>query len=417
MSTKPVPFSAAVPARGRVPSNLIDATARVLAVAVLVTLILARFRPLQGAALQAIALSIAAASAVQFANRPRRLELALTLMAAAGVALFYISLGWTGVRLAPVSIILAASLGVGTILVLGAKAAYSTAYLKTFLLAAFCPVMVVFTTVFVAVAAGWQPLVFDGHLYRFEGSLGFQPAFLLGQAFLRWHPLYVVALWVYGSLPLALVLMFIVMARRPAGRLAPAVTAVVLTAMVGFALYQVCPAIGPAYRFPHNFPFHPPANVPVAIEPAGLDNLRNAMPSLHIAWAFVLCWNLRRERLWVGVSAAAYFLVMVMATMGFGEHYAVDLVVGLALALAVQSCAVRHRSCAVAAFALVGAWLIYFRCGVPLLAPVAPFGWIPVLASLALCVVIAVKLHGWETLATAARGRGGSSRAQCFPVP
>ena len=405
MSTEPVPFVSAIPVTRTSSTPLIDTVARVLSVLVLVALILARFRPLEGAALQAMSLSIAAASAVQISQRPGRIEMALTVLAASAVALFYISLGWAGTRLAPTSIILAASLGVGTILVLGTKAAWSTAHLKTFLLASFCPVMVVFTSVSLAVAAGWQPLVYDNYLYRFDASLGFQPSFVLGRAFLRWHPLWVLALWVYGSLPLAIVLSFIVLARRRGGRLGPAVTAVALTAVIGFALYQVCPAMGPLYGFSRDFPIRVPANVPVAIFGANLDIPRNAMPSLHVAWAFVLFWNLRRERIWLRFAAFAYFLITVMATMGFGEHYFVDVVVGVPLALAVQGCATRDWRTAAGAFALVGGWLAYCRFGLPLLPPAAPWGWVAVSGSLALCVMAALildrhQVRGWRRLET-----------------
>ncbi len=118
------------------------------------------------------------------------------------------------------------------------------------------------------------------------------------------------------------------------------------------------------------------------------------MPSLHIAWAFLLCWNLRRERRWLRWTAVAYFLITVTATMGFGEHYAVDVVVGLPVAIAMQCLAVKDWRGAASALTLVAAWLLYFRYGVPLASPPAPLGWIPVGASIALCAAVALRLDG-----------------------
>ena len=57
------------------------------------------------------------------------------------------------------------------------------------------------------------------------------------------------------------------------------------------------------------------------------------MPSLHVAWALLVYWLWRSSR-WRWI-VLAYLLLTMLATLGGGEHYLVDVVAAFPFALAV----------------------------------------------------------------------------------
>jgi hypothetical protein len=76
----------------------------------------------------------------------------------------------------------------------------------------------------------------------------------------------------------------------------------------------------------------------IVIQPILLPHAnRNAMPSVHFACALLVWWNTAAlGRVWRAL-AAGYSILIFLATIGFGEHYLVDLVVAFPFALAVQA--------------------------------------------------------------------------------
>jgi hypothetical protein len=56
-----------------------------------------------------------------------------------------------------------------------------------------------------------------------------------------------------------------------------------------------------------------------------------------MTWAVLLYWNARRSALWLRIVYILFLLLTVLATLGTGEHYLIDLVVALPFALAVQT--------------------------------------------------------------------------------
>lgn len=67
----------------------------------------------------------------------------------------------------------------------------------------------------------------------------------------------------------------------------------------------------------------------------------NAMPSLHLAGALLIWWNCGASR-WGRVLAAVYLVLTVVATLGFGEHYVVDLIVAVPYSLLIQTLAAEN---------------------------------------------------------------------------
>ncbi len=107
--------------------------------------------------------------------------------------------------------------------------------------------------------------------------------------------------------------------------------ALIAAALAPFC-YLLVPAIGPVFAFA-NFPWsnpHPAAQMMLVLS-ANIP--RNVFPSLHFAWAMLIYINSRR---WFRVPALVFLFLTAVATMGLGQHYAVDLIAAVPFTVAVQ---------------------------------------------------------------------------------
>ena len=133
---------------------------------------------------------------------------------------------------------------------------------------------------------------------------------------------------------------------------------VVVAGALGFALYSIVPAAGPIYRWGAAFPLHPPNEIAPAL--ARADGYPNAMPSVHMACAIIML-----AALWpVGLKERAFGLLFVAltvtATLGFGQHYLIDLIVAAPFGAMAWLVALRPpdwRRWSLACGALVVGWL------------------------------------------------------------
>ena len=196
---------------------------------------------------------------------------------------------------------------------------------------------------------------------------------------------------VYESLPLVVSLLY---AYQRSGKRPLPIR--VLPAFLGggaaaYVLYNILPATGPRYIFGAAFPERLPA-----AELAGLhlvsvgDVARNAVPSMHLACALLILWACRPLGRSVRVCAALFLMLTVLATVGFGEHYVVDLVTAVPYALALAGlCAPAGRHLNLAAIAtgvcLTAGWVFMLRFGTPLFHSVA-FTWMASLGTVATCL-------------------------------
>jgi hypothetical protein len=185
-----------------------------------------------------------------------------------------------------------------------------------------------------------HPKTFDLFLYSFDSSLRVQFSFLMGQFF--WTHLWVrfVCLVIYIALPLPLALVYAAQLRQKREAAFAVMLAFLVTGPVGVLFYNMLPGIGPAHLFGASYPFHPPAIADVMrmnVVPILRTGVRNAMPSLHTAWVLLVWWNSKGLARWIRAIAMLFLILTVMATLGTGEHYFVDLVVAFPFALMVQA--------------------------------------------------------------------------------
>jgi len=212
------------------------------------------------------------------------------------------------------------------------------------------------------------PLKLDRYLYALDRTYGAPAAFVVGRWFEASPALYRFEALIYYSLPLALAALYAAHLRwRPKGGPVDILRLLYVNAVVGFSLYFLYPASGPVYAFGQDFPWRPPAVL--ALAPVAIGEAPNCVPSLHLAGALFIWWNLRGWRRARPV-ALAYLALTALATLGSGEHYLTDLCVAFPYALLAQGIATRgpgKRFAMAAGAAMTFGWMALLRWRVLLL--------------------------------------------------
>jgi hypothetical protein len=247
------------------------------------------------------------------------------------------------------------------------------------------------------------PMTFDRHLYAFDAGFGGQLSFAAGRLFDRLPILHSVCLLIYCALPFAVLFLFANL-RATARTRWLLLAHFTLIGIVGRFCYSAVPAMGPIYQFPAQFPGNAPAVASLTMELVHLPpGARNAMPSLHAAWVLMLSWWTYRQRRWVRVAAGLFLFLTLLATLGLGEHYLIDLIVAVPVALA--SCAVitpllpGNRMPWVALGVGLGLsifWFVLFRSPMLSIASRPQIVWPLSVATLSLSLLVAP----WDTLQT-----------------
>jgi hypothetical protein len=185
-----------------------------------------------------------------------------------------------------------------------------------------------------------HPKTFDIFLYSFDSSLRVQISFLTGQFLWKFLWVRAAALAIYIALPLPLALVYASQLRRHKEKALMVMLAFLATGPIGVFFYNVLPACGPVHLFGAAFPMHPLSTaqaMSLNIVPVVIDGARNAIPSLHMTWVLLVWWNSRGLARWVRTIAAVFVGFTILATLGTGEHYFIDLVVAFPFSLMVQA--------------------------------------------------------------------------------
>ena len=200
------------------------------------------------------------------------------------------------------------------------------------------PAFVVTAGIFLQESAGWHPLTLDGVLASVDRSFGVDPSAVAGILALRSSVLWWTCKLVYDSLPM--VLCAVVAARWLRFGASDRDNILIATVVAGAAaqlISQVVPACGPRFLWGSAFPMSA-AHLSPSVDPSSISpaEFRNAFPSLHMTGALFIAWSGRPFGQLVRSLTWAYVAVTVVATMGSGEHYLVDLVVAAPFALAIR---------------------------------------------------------------------------------
>jgi hypothetical protein len=180
---------------------------------------------------------------------------------------------------------------------------------------------------------------YDLYAFVVDQRLGGQLSFALGRAFLTWPALGKLFEQVYAALPFALGVLYAFLRRGAEPyRSLRAVVLLFMASVLAVAGYLTVPVAGPRFVFP-SYPFSAPHLGPGDLHLLPLDSEieRNGVPSLHLASALLVWWNLRRLHLGLRVFTGLFLAGTTIATLGLGEHYVVDLVIAVPFALALQA--------------------------------------------------------------------------------
>ncbi len=292
----------------------------------------------------------------------------------------------------------ASFLGMGSLVVMGLRAIWSEGEERHVILLALIPgILFLASNHFAGYLHLWtekaHPKVFDLYLYSFDSSLHVPIVFLLGQAFAKWEVLRASGMIFYVGLPFALAIVYSGQVVRLRDKAIPIFAAFLIAGPIGGLFYNLLPALGPVHLFGDAFPWHPLAADQarrLLLEPVAIGGLRNAIPSLHMGWTLMAWWYSRGLSVWERSIAFAFVAFTVLATMGTGEHYFIDLVVAFPFVLFLQAlCAVSlswsdSRRLTPFLFGLLAtlSWLAILRFGVSVFwySPVIP--WVSCLATI-----------------------------------
>ncbi|WP_433726762.1 DUF5933 domain-containing protein [Nocardia sp. CA-129566] len=194
------------------------------------------------------------------------------------------------------------------------------------------------------------PMVLDPYAELADHALG-NPSWLVGQALDAAGPVPLgVVRWVYFELPVAAIVVAAWQLRNVTTGIWPRhylVRTFLTLGVVGPLFYVVFPVVGPVLAFGpegHGFELadvwpNIVAALPSSVESMRFDGItpRNCMPSLHTAWALSLFIHSRRGPLWLRWGGGFWLVCTLIATLGLGAHYGVDLVAGATLCLTVES--------------------------------------------------------------------------------
>ena len=141
-------------------------------------------------------------------------------------------------------------------------------------------------------------------------------------------------------------------------------------------MFQVCGCCAASSTWVCHWPW---PRGPGFLKPVHLDGARlNAIPSLHTAWALLNFWRTYKSRKALRLAATLFLRFTLLATLGLGEQYLIDLVVAVSFAVAVRAVFLPRpdwscdRKFAVTAnAAVIAAWLAALRTGMLVNSPAA----------------------------------------------
>src|SRR5580704_6726956 len=245
----------------------------------------------------------------------------------------------------------------------------------------------------------------DLYAYAFDGTLGFEPSFVLGRFLNANAWLFPVVKVSYEGIVLAMAALYAGFMTRREKPLWELIELLFAPAMIGYLFFSVFPVCGPHYAFAVDFPnaylpyrmLHRLALETIPVMPAFP---RNAVPSLHLTWALLIWLNTRGLSRWARAAAAALALATVFDTLATGEHYLFDLIVSFPFVLWMQACMVRtikfsareRWSPAVVGCAMFLGWLAIGRFGFHWMLISRYLVWSLALASTAVSLIWAMRL-------------------------
>jgi hypothetical protein len=239
------------------------------------------------------------------------------------------------------------------------------------------------------------PWKYDYYLLRIDQSLGVSAASIALPFQGVWR---IPLIRVYQLMP-PLMIFWYLLSRKWNSHTSVAM-AYVAEMVVGPIMYAILPACGPAYALGATWLHHP---LPSA-QTVRFSGMPNAFPSLHIATALVFVL-LARGRLWRALSVA-FLAGTALATLTTGEHYAIDLIPGLAFGCFAASFGRRRMRMAALCLGMVLLWSLAIRFESALL--IASPGLVRSFAAITVALAIQAVWREWRVPVTGVASIAGA---------
>ena len=197
-----------------------------------------------------------------------------------------------------------------------------------------------------------NPTVFDEYVELADRALG-SPSWAVGSIVSQHAWLTEILSKIYVYLPVAAAVIAYFQLRHSARDGFPRhhiIRTFLLIGMIGPVVYFLFPVVGPTYAFGHELADAGwqdvwPMQLPIIGDPGALfydqDIARNCMPSLHTAWAMCIFLHGWRGPLASKIFGTAWLIGTTGATLGFGFHYAIDVLAGAIFTLTLEAALTR----------------------------------------------------------------------------
>lgn len=246
-----------------------------------------------------------------------------------------------------------------------------------------------------------HPTTLDGRAFLLDQTLfGGQPAWAVGRLFAASKATLVFEALVYVYLPVAAAGVYVL--ERRAGRKSDLQVAFLVVGIIGIMALHLAPIAGPnAFRplYPRSFP---PTDVALQSLYIAGTRWRNCIPSMHTTWALLVYWHARQFGARGRAFGLAWLGTTIIAMLGLGEHFLVDVAVSTPFAVAMRALFLRTATKRARVHAIAGGLAFFAMWLLLLRGPTAILGnaWLMrpfALAGVAVTLFLETRLHPTET--------------------
>jgi hypothetical protein len=249
-----------------------------------------------------------------------------------------------------------------------------------------------------------HPKTLDLFLYSFDASMGVQLSFKAGQVVLHSRWLTRIALLFYFALPIPVMLVYAQQLVRRGSAVMSVFLGLFIAGPAAVLFYNLLPACGPIYLLGAKFPLSPLSGQQVkemVVQSVLVSGARNAFPSLHLGWALLACWYAEGLSHWTKFFLLLFVAGTVLATLGLGEHYFIDLVAAFPFALMIHAaCALdipwldrRRLMPLLGGVLLLLGWIALLRFGLRIVWVSQLFPWTLITGTIVSCLALESKLQ------------------------
>jgi len=260
--------------------------------------------------------------------------------------------------------------------------------------------------------AALHPITFDLSAYKFDLSLGMDFSSQLAILFTMFPLLEKLSSYSYVILLHGMSILYGLYVAKPNKAPSNTLTLIFISMLCGIIIYHLVPVTGPHYAFLNMFPTNMlslkdleaagmsgfsvvPTDLSIVTPEGELTPIhliaRNGFPSLHFGWALIMWLISLRFAFWVKALFGALLIFNILATLGLGEHYFIDLLAAIPFVLfSFALCGnftnqKKQYISLFVGFALTIFWCLYIRNGFNYFTFIPGLSWILVIGTLYCC--------------------------------